>query len=55
MGTFDEKIALAENVMWDYCVRGIKLQYRQFECGGAFFYQIAEKRTADEDEGVGVV
>ena len=36
--------------MWDYCVRGIKLQYRLFECGGAFFYQIAEKRTADEDE-----
>ena len=50
VGAFDEKIALAENVMWDYCVRGIKLQYRLFESGGAFFYQIAEKRTADEDE-----
>lgn len=22
VGAFDEKIALAENVMWDYCVRG---------------------------------
>ena len=38
---------MAENVMWDYCVRGIELHFKLFECGSAFFYQIAEK---EEDQ-----
>ena len=50
VGTFEEKLFLAENVMWDYCVRGIELGYKLFECGSAFFYQIAEKQKGKENK-----
>ena len=44
VGEFEEKLFLAENVMWDYCVRGIEHRFKLFECGAAFFFQIAEKK-----------
>ena len=53
VGEFEEKLFLAENVMWDYCVRGIELHFKLFECGSAFFYQIDYCLTDELPENTG--
>lgn len=48
VGAFEEKLFFPENVMWDFCTRGVETGWKLLECGSAFFYQLA---VADDYEG----
>lgn len=50
VGAFEEELFLPENVMWDFCSRGLEAGYQLLECGSAFFYQLEE---ADDYEAEG--